>query len=81
MCLFLLAPILRRRRAEKSDNYGPEPHLTANRDVRRGRQGKRYQEDLEKYGPEIAERNYKKRLGTAIAVAAYAPTLPGSGPY
>lgn len=69
MCLLLL-PLLCKKRKNAQDN-GPSPRPVpvsqSGGGVGIGREGRRYREDMEKYGPEVAEQNRKRRVGIVVA--------------
>lgn len=68
MCLLLL-PLLCKKRKKAPDN-GPSPRpvpvLQPGAGVGIGRKGRRYREDLEKYGPEDAEKSRKRRVDIVV---------------
>jgi hypothetical protein len=69
MCLLLIPLLCKKRKnsknAEPSPRPVPIPHQNGGAGI--GRNGKKYQKDLKKYGPEVAEKNRKKRVGIAVA--------------
>ncbi|KAJ9297655.1 hypothetical protein DTO271G3_4430 [Paecilomyces variotii] len=66
MCLLAaLGALAKSRSAYKNATSGPSPQPT--NPSGHSRRGRRYQSDVEKYGYEIAERNYQRRAAAAAA--------------
>lgn len=69
MCLFLL-PLLCKRRKNTESNHPPPRAVSVSPSgggIGLGRKGRKYREEMERYGPEVAEKNRKKRVGIAAA--------------
>jgi hypothetical protein len=69
MCLLLLPLLCRKHKKSEDNSPAPRPVYVSNPSGARGigRHGKKYKKDLEKYGPEVAEQNRKRRAGIAVA--------------
>ncbi|KAJ9225361.1 hypothetical protein DTO207G8_6554 [Paecilomyces variotii] len=64
MCLLAaLGALVKSRSAYKDATSGPSPQPT--NPSGHSRRGRRYQSDVEKYGYEVAERNYQRRAAAA----------------
>ena len=67
MCLLLLPLLCKKRKDANNNELAPRPTAASSAGMEIGRKGTRYREDLEKYGPEVAGKNRKKRVGIATA--------------